>query len=524
MKELNLAIQQVLIYLHGIWLRRRYIVITAWLICPIGWYYVYSMPPVYQADARVYVETRTVLDPILRGLTVQTNADQQVRLLARTLLSRPNLEKIARAADLDRTALSTEEFDRVVDSLQRGIRFSQAHRSGDNIYNISFDSPMPAEALRVVQETLNVFIETRLGGTRSDALSAENFLNQQIADYERRLVEAEQRLSDFRRNNMEILSADGNFYNRISQEQTRIEEARLSLAELETRLQAARAELARLTDGSEGGREPATQFDGRLTELRTQLDTLRMRFTDNHPDVRETMLLIERIEQQRAEEIATLRQLASSGIDNALSQNELYVRLMTAISELEGEIASRRVRLANHETRLNELRQRMDLVPQIEAQLTGLNRDYNITRSKYEQLLSRRESAELSRRVDDSEMDMQFRIIDPPRVASRPAGPNRQLYFTMVLMLGVGAGVAIALLRSLISPMMTSTIQLKSISHFPVFGVISHIDRDAIVWQVRKHFIYFVILSGALLSIYLFLLGNELMLGRPVDALMRLLP
>ncbi|MCC5827060.1 XrtA system polysaccharide chain length determinant [Alkalimonas sp.] len=524
MKELNLAIQQVLIYLHGIWLRRRYIVITAWLVCPVGWYIVYTMPPVYQADSRVYVETRTVLDPILRGLTVQTNADQQVRLLARTLLSRPNLEKIARAADLDRRALTTEEFDRVVDSLERSIGFSQVHRSGENIYRISYNNPEPAIALRVVQETLNVFIETRLGGTRSDALSAENFLNQQIADYERRLIESEQRLSDFRRNNMEILSADGNFYNRISLEQTRIEEVKLSLAELETRLNAAQTELNRLTGGSEDSREPSTQFDPRLAELRVQLDNLRMRFTDNHPDVRETLLLIERIEQQRQEEIETLRRIAASGIDSALSQNELYVRLMTAISELEGEIASRRVRLANHETRLRDLRDRMDLVPQIEAQLTGLNRDYNITRTKYEQLLSRRESAELSRRVDDSEMDMQFRIIDPPRVASRPAGPNRQLYFTMVLMLGVGAGVAMALLRSLISPVMTNTLQLKSISHFPVFGVISHIDRESIVWQVRKHFIYFVILSGALLSIYLFLLGNDLMLGRPVGALMRLLP
>ncbi|MCH8538655.1 MAG: chain length-determining protein, partial [Alkalimonas sp.] len=285
-----------------------------------------------------------------------------------------------------------------------------------------------------------------------------------------------------------------------------------------------RSELARLTDGAEGGRDPSTQHDERLAELRTQLDNLRMRFTDNHPDVRETLLLIERLEQQRQEEIDTLRRIAAGGsLDTNLSQNELYVRLMTAISELEGELASRRVRLANHESRLEELRNRMDRVPQIEAELTGLNRDYNITRTKYEQLLSRRESAELSRRVDDSEMDMQFRIIDPPRVASRPAGPNRQLYYSMVLFFGVGAGVGIAFLRNLISPVLTNTLQLKSISSFPVFGVISHINRESIVWQVRKHFIYFILLSGALLGMFFFLMGNELMLGRPAEALVRLL-
>ena len=111
MKELQQAIEQVRTYIQGVWLRRRYIVITAWLICPVGWVYVYNMPPTFEANAKLYVETSTVLEPLLRGLALRTNSEDEIKLMARTLLSRPNLEKIARATDLDIQAKDEKAFE-----------------------------------------------------------------------------------------------------------------------------------------------------------------------------------------------------------------------------------------------------------------------------------------------------------------------------------------------------------------------------------------------------------------------------
>ena len=80
MKELQQAIEQVQTYIQGVWLRRRYIVITAWLLCPLGWAYVYNMPPTFEAEAKLYVETSTVLEPLLRGLALRTNADDEIKI------------------------------------------------------------------------------------------------------------------------------------------------------------------------------------------------------------------------------------------------------------------------------------------------------------------------------------------------------------------------------------------------------------------------------------------------------------
>jgi polysaccharide chain length determinant protein (PEP-CTERM system associated) len=530
MRELQQAIEQVHTYFQGIWLRRRYIVITAWLICPAGWIFVYNMPPTFEANAKLYVETSTVLQPLLQGLALRTNSDDEIKLMARTLLSRPNLEKIARATDLDIRAKDDKAFEALIDELQSKITISASGR--ENIYVISYANPQPQLALKVVQETLNSFVESRLGSSRADSQTAERFLNDQIADYERRLMEAEIRLSDFKKNRLSLLpSSDSDYYSQISSEKKRLEEARLVLRELETRLASARSQLVGEEpvfgvmpfSGSAG--RPQTQFDDRITALQSQLDSLLIRYTEFHPDVLETKRLLAQLESQRDKELESLAQYASDNPrqDAGLNQNAVYQELRISVSRLETEGASTKVRVKAYEDIVAELESKLNLIPEIEAEFTGLNRDYDITKSKYEALLGRRESAELSRRADASEQDVQFNVIEPPRVPLTPSGPNRGLFYSLVLVLGIGAGVFIAFVRSLISPVLTSASQLKSITDFPVFGVVSHTDKTAILKQVRVHFVYFALLSGGLILCYAALLSNEVLFGRSAELLLRVI-
>ena len=101
MQNLQQSINLVLDYVKGIWIKKRYVMICSWLICPIGFFYVASMPDQYQSRAVVFVDTRSVLQPILRGLAIQTNPAQEIQMMVKTLLSRSNVEKIARESDLD---------------------------------------------------------------------------------------------------------------------------------------------------------------------------------------------------------------------------------------------------------------------------------------------------------------------------------------------------------------------------------------------------------------------------------------
>ena len=514
MKELNQAIEMVLIYLQGIWLRRRYIILTAWLVCPVGWLFVFNMPPTFQADAKLYVETRSVLDPVLSGLTFQTNPQQEVELMARTLLSRPNLEKIARATDMDVTAKDSEAYEQLIDGLKSSIRMSSSGR--ENIYVISYSNSSSALALKVVQETLNTFVEGQVGNVAADNKKASEFLDQQIQDYEQRLSEAETRLSNFKKEQQMVGPAsEVGFYSRIEAENNKLEDIRLTLAQLQSQLESARRQLKgelSATDQTGGG--IATQYDERIKLLENQLDALLIRYTDQHPDVVETRRLLDSLKSMRSEELQQLtEQLASGGNSSAVSQNTVYQELRLAVAKLENEIESTRVREQSIQQKLAVLQSQRNIIPDIEARLAGLNRDYEITKSKYEELLSRREAINLSQQAEQSSQEVQFKVIEPPRVPINPSGPKRVLLYSGILAFGLFAGLFAAFVRSQLQPVVTSVLQLKTITDYPVFGLISHTDKELLTRHNRKHLFYFILLTGALVAAYSAFVINEVVFG-----------
>ncbi len=137
-------------------------------------------------------------------------------------------------------------------------------------------------------------------------------------------------------------------------------------------------------------------------------------------------------------------------------------------------MASLTARVANFQSKAEALQAKVDTVPEIEAQLTALNRDYGITKTKYEELLNRRESALMSQRVEEDVNDIQFRVIDPPRVSATPTGPNRPLLMAGVLGVGLVIGGGLATLFSLLRPTFTSTLLLGQITGVQVLGTVSY--------------------------------------------------
>lgn len=138
---MNEIVEQLLGYLHGVWRNRWYVLGCAWLVCLIGWVVVHKLPDQYQATARVFVDTQSVLRPLLQGLAVNVNPDAQIGLVTRTLLSRPNLEKIARRADLDIRAKTPEAMDALLNGLQKQIGLGAAGR--ENLYSVAYQASDP---------------------------------------------------------------------------------------------------------------------------------------------------------------------------------------------------------------------------------------------------------------------------------------------------------------------------------------------------------------------------------------------
>ena len=465
---------QVQTLARGLWRFRWLALGIAWAVSVAGWLFVARMPDQYQATTRVYVDTASLLRPLLRGLAVETDVRQRLRLMTRSLLSRPNLEKVARMTDLDLKARTPEEMERLLNDLAARIRLRDAGRV--NLYTISFTDPDPALAKRVVQSLLTLFVESSLGDSRRESTTALKFLEQQIAEYAKRLDEAERRLMEFKRRNVGLLPGQGgDYFSRLEKVQGELEAARLELRQAVNR----RDELKRQLEDAEAADEyalvpeaPATTalspLDARIQALQAKLDELLLKYTEQHPDVIELKRTIAALEEQKRKELEAMAAAAPG--EPAPSANPVRQQLKLALAEADATVAALRVRVQTYERKLARLRSLVDTIPKVEAELKRLTRDYAVTKRNYEQLLARRESAKISEEAQQTADDVKFRVIDPPRVPLEPVGPNRVLLMSTALGIGVAAGLAFALLLTQLRPTFDTRRALRQATGLPVLG------------------------------------------------------
>ena len=221
-------LRQLVGYLRGMWLYRWWGLFAAWLVGAAAAGGIYLMPDRFESSARIYVDTQSVLKPLMSGLAVQPNVDQQITILSRTLISRPNIEKLIRMADLDLTINDKKDREELIVDLGKTLKISGTGR--DNLFTLSYEDTQPARAKRVVQSLVSIFVESGLGDKRKDTDSARRFIEEQIKTYEQRLDEADNRLKNFKIKNMHLMGSSGKDYvSQVAEVAGQLAQARLAL-------------------------------------------------------------------------------------------------------------------------------------------------------------------------------------------------------------------------------------------------------------------------------------------------------
>ncbi|MBL8286370.1 MAG: chain length-determining protein [Rubrivivax sp.] len=525
-------LKQVLNTLRGMWKFRWQGLIVAWVVAVVGVVVVWRIPDQFEASARIYVDTDSILKPLMSGLAVQPNVEQQITMLSRTLISRPNLEKLVRMADLDLKNQSKQDQEALIERLQRGIVMRTA--GGANLYVMSYRDPEPDKAKRVIQSMVSIFVESGMGATRKDTDSAKSFLAEQIKIYETRLEEAEARLKDFRLRNIDRQALDGkDVASRMAEIGTALEAARLQLREAERSREAARRQLAEargqapstalpnlLAPAPGAAAIPAGNFatpeiDARIQDQRRNLDGLLQRYTDQHPDVLNARRLIAELEEQKRREVAELQRRAQAAAVAAAAAAASAPRVATtpgeslAVQEMSRMLATAEVQVAAMQARVDEyagrmaqVRQQLKTAPQIEAEAAQLNRDYAIIKKNYEDLVARRQAAVMSGELESAAGVADFKLVDPPRVAPRPVSPNRLLLLPGVLFAALALGLASALAAVQIRPTFGRGDELRQKTGLPLLGVVSALITDADRRRERASMFRFVTASGGLVGIF----------------------
>jgi len=512
--------EQVLDYLKGIWIKRRYLMIATWLICPLGWFTVSQLQEVYESEARVFADTQSILGPLLRGMTVESNPNIQIQLMIKTLLSRPNLERISRMTDLDVQTNTPKEYDALITRLKEGISLRKTGGRSQNIFTITFSDKSPSMARDVVQAVIDVFIENTRGDNRKDSDSAQKFLTSQINEYENRLLKSEARLTSFKQKYSDVLPNQyGGYYVKLNNAKEQLKSMELVLLETRTQLKSTKAKLQKGPTSNNAQQNNIvdsnsikTTFDDRIAELEVQLDSLQLRYTEQHPDVKEVQRRLDHLVNQRSAEIEDYLSTSTTESDNyaPISQNPVVQEIQIQVNQLEGQISQMEVRANNYRNIVQELENKIHTLPEIEGELVALNRGYDITKKQYEELLSRKEKARIGESAEASTSKINFKVIDPPRAPLQPTGPKRMLFYVVVTFLGVGVGLGLSFLFSQINPVVTSASQLARATGIPIFGVVSAADNLGLQNKDKRKTILFLISNSFLVLILCFFIAYSL--------------
>ena len=509
-------VNQISTFAKGAWKHRWWGLLAAWIVAIVGSAVVLRIPDKYEASARIFVDTQSILKPLMSGLAVQPNVNQQVVMLSRTLINRPNVEKLVRMADLDLNIESPAARERLIDTLMSTLEIKGVGR--DNLYTITYQDPVPPRAQKVVQSLVSIFVESSLGDSRKDTAAAQKFISEQIRMYETRLEEAETRLKDFRLRNIEMQSTAGpDVASRIGELGSQYNNARLELMEAERardsakrQLDAERAQVAKAAKGSDAERLfPTPEIDARLTEQKRNLDNLLQRFTEQHPDVAATRRSIKELEEQKQKEVAALRKAAVSDPITGANSSLAVQELGRLLAQAEVRVASLSARVAEFGARYARAQEQAKTAPQIEAEYAQLNRDYAINKKNYEDLVARRESASITGNLDSVAGVADFRLIDPPRVSQRPVAPNRSLLLVGVLVASLAAGVVAAFGLSQLRPVFHNAHALRSAVALPLLGVVTLVISDEAKRHERRNLWKFAAASSSL--VVCFALGIGLM-------------
>jgi polysaccharide chain length determinant protein (PEP-CTERM system associated) len=512
-------------HLRGMWHRRWIGLAAAWIVALIGVGIASRIPERYEASARLYVDTQSLLRPLMQGISIQPNLEQQVFLLGRTLISRPNVEKLVRMADLDLANEAKASREDTVDSVMKRLQLGGT--PANNIYIITYRDSNPEQARKVVQSLVTIFVESSLGDKREDTVNAVKFIDDQIKHYEGGLRAAEDRLKAFR---LKYLGVSGQsnqtYFTRLATLNDQIENTRLQLRAAEESRDSYKRELAGeapVLMPEVAGPAPAsaaaavTTVDARLAVLRTDLDLLRRRFTDDHPDIVNIKRIISQHEEQRSKEVEEMSKLAatSSGQtpEPSASRNPVFQQLKVALASAEANVASLRATLGSYENQQARLIRTARLVPEQEAEFAQLNRDYDIQKKTYEALLARRESAALGEGVADAG-GTRFKVIDPPRVVPQPVFPSRLVLFAVAFAGAVFAGFVASLAASELMPTFHDARSLGIKTKRPVVGMITMFPSRAVRRLQRLRHILFAGASSAFVASFAALFVVALMLGR----------
>ena len=499
---------------------RWYGMCAAWIVALVGWSWVSAMPQFYEASARVYVNTTSVLEQLLGNQIAVSEVESQIDYVRQAMLGSELLQAVLEEVQVDLESMPRDAREDALSELRDSIVIEPIRnensypRERDNTFLISHDNTNREQAVTVVSTLLDAFVSYTLGESMRSDEAAEQFLDEQLEQYERRLEVAEAARAQFRRENAQRLpDAEGGYYERLSSANSELADVQRESRILESKrdqLEQQLADESKLISAGEPSDDelPPNSLDAQIRDLERQLALLLLRYTERHSDVIQLRGILELRRAERAERLQELGIEAEDVELFTLASNPVFEALQIELNRTEVDIATVQADIEDRAQEIYRLEELIDELPQVEAQMDQLNRDYEVVNDNYLALVRTRETQELTSRASAAGQE-DFRVIDPPFAPSSTSGPPKVLIYVMVFLGALCSGGVLCYACSQAWPVFGRTRVLREATGLPVLGTVSHAWQDRYRSQRRNATIRFLTVFGMLVVAYGYLVWRS---------------
>jgi polysaccharide chain length determinant protein (PEP-CTERM system associated) len=441
-------------FLRILWKRRWFIVIPLLVVASTTAVVAMFLPDRYRASTSIIIVPQRVPENFVRS-TVTAELSERLNLISQQILSRTRLERIIQEFNLYESQRARLIMEDVIEGMRKDISLnvnSNRNRAQASSFNVSFESPDARTAMRVTERLASLFVQENLEDRELLADQTNQFLQVQLEDARRKLIEKENALKDFRQRNNGVLpdQVQSNLQ-MMSAAQMQLQSLAESVNRDQDRLTIIERNYADATSAAapivmaapvQTSNEPFVGTAAQQLEIaRANLRTLELRLRPEHPDIGRAKRII--VELEAKTEAEALQQPLSAQTPSTIVVDKVaqarLENMRNDIQELRQRIASGKRETA----RLQEVAQghaaRVQAAPGLEAQLTELMRDYNTLQESYTSLLKKSQDSNIAVNLERRQIGEQFRILDGARLPERPVSPNR----LQINLLGILAGLAL---------------------------------------------------------------------------------
>lgn len=439
--ERGMTADQVLV---ALWRRKALVGAIAAAVFAVGAAVVVTRPSMYEASSVVRVEPQRPSEEMVQH-TVSELIEQRLLTVRQELMARPVLQKAIEEMNLYPDLVSKRGMEAAVTQMRKDLSVKV---EGENAFELTYTNHDPHVAAQVANRLPALFAEETLKLRQAQAARATQLFSEEMDALAKSVSAWERRIAQFKVDHMgelpEQMEMNMRALERISHDlQTKSEELRVA----ENR----RSDLARARNAadSEAGRLEAAE-----NGLTRSLVAARTQWTEDHPEIKRL--------QSELENMTAKRKDAESRM---VAERQERARASELIASIGAEIG------AMHK-QAEMFQKRLDNTPRWAHELGVMNRDYEIARTKYQSVVSRKVEAELAEELEAKTSKSLFNVISPAGVPGVPARPDRFGGLMISLLIALGAGLLIGVIIEMRDDSIRDGHEVRERLTLPVLAVV----------------------------------------------------